>query len=128
MYKHLLTFALKLLVFSAILFGIHYYIFVTFFKDVALYFPLWTIYLFNFVLVMSVFGILFYQVTNGSKKSYNLFLILTIVKMALAIVFLLPVIGGKSENSVTDVVNFFIPYFLFLGFEIFSLNNFFKNQ
>ena len=128
MYKYLFTFALKLILFSAALFGIHYYIFVTFFQDMALYFPLWTIYLFNFVLVLGVFGIIFYLVSKGNKNGYQLFLILTVVKMALAIVFLLPVIGGKSDNSVVDVCNFFVPYFLFLGFEIFSLNNFFKKQ
>ncbi len=128
MYNYLLKFAVKLLVYSGILFGIHYYIFATFFQDLELYFPLWTIYLFNFVLVLGVFGIIAYLVNKGSQKGYQLFLILTVVKMVLAIVFLLPVIGGKSANSVIDVSNFFIPYFLFLGFEIFSLNNFFKNQ
>ena len=129
MTRQLTIFAVKLLLYSAVLFGIHYYILVTFMEDSSsLYFPLWTIYAFNFVLVLLVFGVLYYQVNKGSKKILNLFLILTVVKMVLAIVFLLPAIGGKSDNAILDVSNFFIPYFFFLGFEIFSLNNFFKNQ
>lgn len=122
------SFFVKWLGFSALLFGIHYYIFSAFFADISLYFPLWSIYLFNAGLVLLVFFIINYQVSKGHSKSYNLFLILTISKMALAIVFLLPLFAGKSENAIVDVINFFIPYFLFLGFEIFQLNNFFKKQ
>jgi hypothetical protein len=128
MTKALLSFFLKLLFFSLILLGIHYYIFFHFFSEIILYFPLWSIYAFNAVLVLIVYGVIYYQVTRGSRKSYQLFLILTLVKMVLAIVFLLPLFAGKSDNSVIEVVNFFIPYFMFLTFEIFSLNKFFTNQ
>lgn len=122
------SFIVKWLGFTAIIFGVHYYIFTVLFSDLALYFPLWSIYLFNAGLVLLVFLIIRYQVSKGSTKSYSLFLILTLVKMALAIVFLLPLFVGKSENPIPDIANFFIPYFLFLGFEIFQLNKFFKKQ
>lgn len=128
MKKELNTFILQLLALSVILIGIHYYIFHVFFSEVNLYLPIWSIYLFNIVLVVAVFGIIFYQVSKGSQKSYTIFLVSTLIKMTLAIVFLLPLFAGKSENAVTEVINFFIPYFLFLAFEIYSLNKFFKNQ
>ena len=128
MKKELNSFILQLLALSVILIGIHYYIFHVFFSEVNLYLPIWSIYLFNIVLVIAVFGIIFYQVSKGSQKSYTIFLVSTLIKMTLAIVFLLPLFAGKSENAVTEVINFFIPYFLFLAFEIYSLNKFFKNQ
>ncbi len=121
-------FLLKWIGFTVLLCGVHYYIFETFLSDISLYFPIWTIYLFNAGLVLLVFLIVRFQMARGYTKTYNLFLILTISKMALAIVFLLPLFAGKSENTIIDVVNFFIPYFLFLGFEIFQLNIFFKKE
>lgn len=121
-------FLLKWIGFTVLLCGVHYYIFEIFLSDISLYFPIWTIYLFNAGLVLLVFLIVRFQMARGYTKTYNLFLILTISKMALAIVFLLPLFAGKSENTIIDVVNFFIPYFLFLGFEIFQLNIFFKKE
>ena len=121
-------FLLKWFAFTVLLAGIHYYVFLTFFSEIELYFPLWVIYLFNAGLVLLVFLILRIQMARGHTKTYNLFLILTVSKMALAIVFLLPLFGDKSANAVVDVINFFIPYFLFLGFEIYQLNIFFKKE
>jgi len=128
MKKELSSFIFQLLALSVVLTGIHYYIFHIFFSEINLYLPIWSIYLFNIVLVLAVFGIIFYKASKGSQKSYTIFLVSTLFKMSLAIVFLLPLFAGKSENSVTEVINFFIPYFIFLAFEIYSLNKFFKNQ
>lgn len=128
MRKDLPIFLVKWIGFTALLFGIHLYVFAVLFPDTILYFPLWIIYLFNAGLVLLVFLIIRVQLARGYTKTYNLFLILTISKMALAIVFLLPLFAGKAENAVVDVTNFFIPYFLFLVFEIFQLNIFFKKE
>lgn len=128
MNKDIGSFLIKWLGFTALIFAVHFYILVTLFSDLSLYFPLWSIYLFNAGLVLLVFLIINYQISRGYTKSYSLFLILTLVKMALAVVFLLPLFVGKAEHAVVDVVNFFIPYFLFLGFEIFQLTKFFKKQ
>ncbi len=126
--KNLLHFFLKLIAFTILLGGIHYYIFYNFFAEIALYIPIWGIYLFNAALVFIVFSLIYYKVSNGSNKSYQLFLIATLIKMMLAIVFLMPLFFGKSAYSVVEVINFFIPYLLFLAFEIYSLNNFLKSQ
>ena len=123
-----LTYVGKLLGLTAILYGVHYYIILNFFSEKELYFPLWSIYLFNAVLVLIVFGIIQYKVSKGSENAMNIFLSLTTVKMILAIVFLLPVFAGKVAHSQLEVINFFIPYFCFLAFEIFQLNNFFKKR
>ena len=127
MNKETSSFILKLLIFAVILFGIHIYIISQFFEG-NLYFPIWTIYTFNAVLVVIVFSVLNYQKNKGSDKMYQLFLGLTLLKMILAIVFLLPLFFGKSEHSQLEVINFFIPYFLFLTFEIFNLNKFLQKH
>ncbi len=127
MTKETINFAVKLLLFAVLLFGVHFYIISQFFEG-TLYFPLWSIYTFNAILVFGVFLILNYKATQGSDKMYQLFLGLTILKMVLAIVFLLPLFFGKSEHSQLEVINFFIPYFLFLTFEIFNLNKFLQKR
>jgi len=127
MIKEITSFILKLFVFTLLLFSVHYYTLNQFF-DGALHFPLWTIYAFNSVLVMIVYTIISYKNKQGSKKMYQLFLGLTILKMVLAVVFLLPLFLGKSDHAQLEVINFFIPYFIFLGFEIFSLNKFLQKS
>lgn len=121
MRKETISFILKLIAFAGVLCLIHYYIINIFFEG-QLYFPIWTIYVFNGVLVFVIYSVLTYKSSKGSQKMYDLFLGLTIIKMTLAIVFLLPLFFGKSDHSQLEVINFFMPYFLFLIFEIFSLN------
>ena len=127
MTKETLSFIARLVLFAIVLFGIHFYILSQFFEG-QLHFPLWTIYAFNAVLVFIVYSVLRFKASQSSDKMYQLFLGLTIAKMALAIVFLLPLFFGKSEHSQLEVINFFIPYFLFLGFEIFNLNKFLQKS
>ena len=128
MIKDILAYLLKLLAFTILLLGVHYYIFFIFFSEVVLFFPLWSIYLFNSVLVFVVFAFIRYKVANGYKKIYNLFLITTLLKMVLAMVFLLPLFVGKAVNAKIDVINFFIPYFFYLAFEIISLQKSFNQE
>jgi len=52
----------------------------------------------------------------------------TLLKMILAIVFLLPVFLSETENKQPDVFNFFIPYFLYLFFEVYSLTTFLQKK
>ena len=124
--RKLLNAVLQFLAIAVILFGVHAYVIVQFFLMEPAYFPLWVIYIFNAIMVVVVLAIVFYKVHKGSEKGYQLFLTLTLVKMLLAIVFLLPLFFGKAAAPRFDVVNFFIPYFLFLGYEIWVLNRFFQ--
>ncbi|RLD28175.1 MAG: hypothetical protein DRI75_07625 [Bacteroidetes bacterium] len=123
MSKETSSFILWLIGFTITLFLIHTYIIYQFFEG-QLFLPIWSIYVFNAILVLIVYTVLNYKAKQNSEKVYQLFLGLTMLKMVLAIVFLLPLFFGKSEHSQLEVVNFFIPYFLFLMFEIFSLNKF----
>ena len=123
MSKSILNFLLKLLVLSIVLFAIHYYILVQFF-DVKLLLPLWLIYAFNAILVFIVISVIKFYSKNKDKDLLKYFLGLSFIKMVLVIILLLPLFLKKSDHTQLEVFNFFIPYFLFLAFEIFSLNKF----
>ncbi|MGB0880283.1 MAG: hypothetical protein ACPGTO_06925 [Polaribacter sp.] len=120
MSKDILRFTLSLLVLAGVLFGAHLYILHQF-EIENFIIPVWQIYIFNAIVAFLFYAILRYKEEKGSKKSLQTFLVLTFFKIGLAIVFLLPLFLRKSTNVQTDVFNFFIPYFLFLTFEIFSI-------
>jgi hypothetical protein len=128
MKKDLQIFYLGLFGFTLVLCALHYYIIHLFLSEKTLFFPIWVIYLFNITLVAIVYSIIRFKDNKGKMNAFSLFLLLTLVKMALAIVFFLPLFTGKTEDTTIEVFNFFIPYFFFLVFEIFSLNKFLKNQ
>lgn len=125
MTKDLINCTITLLVFTILLLGVHIYISHLFFSKNVLYLPIWVIYVFHFFLVAFVF---FTIRLKQNTNSFTLFLVLTIVKMVLSIVFLLPIIMGKSEEKVLEIMNFFIPYFFYLTFEIYYINNYLKKQ
>jgi len=123
MSKSILSFLLKLLGLSIVLFAVHYYILVQFF-EVDLSLPLWLIYAFNAILVFIIFSVIKFYSKNKDNDLLKYFLGLSLIKMILVIILLLPLFLKKSEHTQLEVFNFFIPYFLFLAFEIFSLNKF----
>ncbi len=125
MTKDLIIYTITLLGFTILLLGVHIYISDLFFSKNVLYLPIWVIYVFHFFLVVFVFFIIRLK---QNSNSFTLFLVLTIVKMVLSIVFLLPIITGKSEEKVLEIMNFFIPYFFYLTFEIYYINNYLKKQ
>lgn len=128
MNKDGLNFIFKLLGLTALLCGVHYYIFLNFFSKTTLYLPIWSIYAFNGILVLIVFLLINHKVSNGSENVLNIFLGSTSVKMLLSIVFLLPLFFGKADNPKVETFNFFIPYFFYLAFEIVSISKFLKKQ
>jgi len=126
MSKSIGTFLVKLIGFALLLWAVHYYILKQFFVG-DLQIPLWLVYTFNTVMVLLVFSVMRYYSDKG-KDMMKLFLGFTGLKMVLAIVLLLPLFLQKSEHMQLEVFNFFIPYFLFLTFEIFSLNSFLQKS
>ena len=128
MIREMRAFTIKLAGFSLILFLVHYYILSQFFSG-ELYFPLWTIYCFHAILVFVMYAALRYYVAKNTNIIFKLFLGLTLLKMILAIVFLLPLFLGKSTHTQLEVINFFIPYFFLvikrIGFfsDIRAINN-----
>ena len=126
--KRQTSFLLQLFGVTAIIFGVHAYLLSHFAKDIDFFFPLWHIYLFHALVTTVLYSSINYRYSNGKKDIFNLFMVLTFLKMILAIVFLLPLLLSDVENKQPDVFNFFIPYFLYLFFEVFALTRFLQKQ
>ncbi|MBC2843829.1 hypothetical protein [Winogradskyella flava] len=126
--KRQITFLLQLIGVSAVLFGIHSYLLYHFASDMEFFFPVWQIYTFHLVVTLVLYTIINYRYSSGKTDIFNVFMVMTFLKMALAIVFLLPLILSDVENKQPDVFNFFIPYFLFLFFEVFTLTRFLQKE
>ena len=122
--KRQIAFLLQLLGVTLIVYGVHAYLLSHFAKDVFFFFPLWHIYLFHVLITTVLYSAINYRFSSGKKDIFNLFMVLTFLKMILAIVFLLPLLMSDLENKQPDVFNFFIPYFLYLFFEVFALTRF----
>lgn len=118
MTKETRSFVLRLAGFTAILFLIHFYIINQFFHG-QLYFPIWSIHLFNAVLVLIVYSIIVYRINQGTRKIYQLFLGLTIVKMIFAVIFLFALIFWQIRACTVGSCQFFCPLF-----SVFGIRNF----
>ena len=125
--KRQLDFLLKITLFTVIFYGIHSYVYHNFFEE-TLFFPIWHIYAFLCIVTLLVFTVINYRHSQGNTSIFNLFLIATLLKMFLAIIFLLPLLLSDTENKKIDVINFFIPYFLFLFFEVFIISAFLQKK
>lgn len=115
------NFLIQLISFSALLFGIHYYLNFHFAREVVLFFPLWHIYFFHIITVIIIYTLINYRESIGKTEVFNTFILGILLKMILTIVFLLPWILSKPEQKGFDLANFFIPYFIFLSFEVYSV-------
>jgi len=103
---------------TAALLYVHYTILQLLFKSSLEIFDILKIYVFLFLTVASFVYILTERSKKDNSKILKTFLILSMIKMGLVIVFLLPLFLVKNENSKIYIINFFIPYFIYLIFEI----------
>lgn len=122
--KTQLIFFVKLTLVTLLLFAIHSYLIHFFFNFVELILPLWLIYVFNFILVFIIFSIINFRYKTGKADVFNVFMLGTLLKMVLILVFFLPIILSDQENKTPDTLNFFLPYFIFLAFEVYSISKF----
>ncbi len=123
-----LSFLIQNLVFSVVLFGIHAYLMSYLTTGIDLFFPLWQIYLFHFVITTALYTIINLKFSKGKTDIFNTFMVITFLKMTLSILFLLPLLLSDFENKQPDVFNFFIPYFLYLFFEVYSVTQFLQKK
>ncbi len=127
MIRDIAIFFLKILLLTAILFLIHRYI-LTAYPDKHLYISLYKIYGFHLLSVSLVFATLRYFYKIIPNRVFKLFIILTIGKMLAAMIFLAPVFMGRSPHSQLEIINFFVPYFLYLTVEIIGVNKFLQKS
>ena len=122
--KRQVTFLIQLFGVTIVLLGIHSYLLHYFAPDTEFFFPVWHIYVFHIIITAAFYSVINYKFSTGKKDIFNLFMILTFLKMILAVLFLLPLLLSDFENKQPDVFNFFIPYFLYLFFEVYTLTKF----
>ncbi len=122
------NFLLQITILTLVLWGIHSYLLSYFGSELKLFFPIWQIYVFHFAITMLLYTIINYRYSNGKTEIFNLFMGSTFMKMILAIVFLLPLLLSDFDKKQPDVFNFFIPYFLYLFFEVFSITTFLQKK
>lgn len=120
------SFLLKLGLLTFVIGGLHLYLYHSFFEQ-TLFFPIWQIYAFHFCTVLIIYSVINYKYSNGTTEIFNYFMIGTLLKMIVAFLFLLPLLLSDLEFKKPDVINFFIPYFVFLAFEVYSVT-FFLNK
>ncbi|HBK71401.1 MAG TPA: hypothetical protein DDZ39_07085 [Flavobacteriaceae bacterium] len=116
------SFLIKLLLFTIVLYLMHSYV-LHYFANDTFFFPLWHIYVFHSLITFLLYGIINYKHANGKTEIFNAFMFSTLLKMGLAILFLLPLLLSDLENKQADVFNFFIPYFFFLTFEVYFISS-----
>ncbi|MEZ4792921.1 MAG: hypothetical protein R2783_05525 [Gelidibacter sp.] len=123
-----LSFLLQITVFTLILFGVHSYLLAYLAPDTAFFFPIWQIYVFHWVITALFYTLINYKFSIGKTEIFNTFMLGTIAKMVVSILFLLPLLLSDFDNKQPDVFNFFIPYFLYLFFEVYSVTQFLQKS
>jgi hypothetical protein len=125
--KRQALFLLQLTLLTLALFAIHSYLHHYFSNSNALFFPTWQVYAFHVFVTTIIYTAINYRHSFVQKSIFNLFMSMTLLKMILSILFLLPLFMSDFESKRADVFNFFAPYFIFLFFEIFSLTKLLEN-
>ena len=110
-------FLLQLSIITVILFLLQKYLIQSFFSSSYFYFETWQIYLFQFISVATLVYFLQHRSKIKPDKVLNTFVILSLLKMAAVIVFLLPLFLNKSMDSKPTIFSFFLPYFIYLIIE-----------
>lgn len=113
---------------TVILFFIHNNVFSNILPKAFLLLPLYKIYLFHFIVTTAIIVIVSYKKFTGNETIFNLFILFTLIKMVLVVVFLLPVFLSNIKNKNYDVFNFFIPYFIYLTFEVYRITKLLQKQ
>jgi len=119
MKEQLLKFIIRLIPFTTVLFLIQFFLTRFMLNSEALFYPVYAIYLFHFFSTLLIYWMLLLIHNNFQDKTGFAFMGASLLKMVAAVIFLLPVIINNTGYAFTNILSFFIPYFLFLVFETF---------
>ena len=109
-------------IFSVVLFGIHKYIQYHFFKEIELFHPIYSIYVFLLLSTIVMFYYIVKAYEMNPDKIFATFAVSSFVKSAGVVLFFLPLFFNETNNLNHTVFNFFSPYFLFVFYEIYEIN------
>lgn len=82
------------------------------------YYSVFKIYLFHFLVTFIILSFIYLVSRKAPKYIGYTFMGFILFKMAAAVIFLIPLIKMQGVSKIPDFISFFIPYFLFLLFEI----------
>lgn len=119
----------KLAVFGVCLFAVHYLLARAF--PVCAAEGIYEAHLFLFVLtavVMLVLKFIFKKMTQKHGLFGYAFMASSLVKMALAVVFLIPIIKLEADYRIAYVVQFFVLYFAYLIMEVVLVSKLLKSD
>jgi hypothetical protein len=105
--------------FSIVLFAAQYFVMQSLTPKLNFFYPAWGIYLFNITATFLVYLLLIFVNKNFSTYTGFTFLGTSFLRMMAAVVFLIPFIKSNLKDPIIDLGAFFIPYFLFLLFEVY---------
>ncbi|MGR7812822.1 hypothetical protein [Lacinutrix undariae] len=117
MIKKIKTFLLILIPFTLVLFAAEYAVIDNLTTSEPMFYSLWAIFTFHFVATLLMYLLLVFIHNTFADNTGLAFMACTFLKMMAALVFLLPLILRKDLGYITDVLAFFVPYFLFLVLE-----------
>lgn len=126
--KRQVGFLIQLVALTILLLSLHSYLLYHFANETMFLLPIWQIYCFHFIVTALFYTVINHRYSKGKIEIFNTFMIITFLKMFLAILFMLPLFLSTLENKQLDVFNFFIPYFLYLSFEVYSLTKFLQKN
>ncbi|WP_019037157.1 DUF6168 family protein [Psychroflexus tropicus] len=115
MNSKLLKSYISILLFSAVVLLIHWLL--DYFYEIITYYSLGSIYAFHILSALVVAGIVFWVQSNSKDHTGFAFMGTSLLKMLAAILFLLPGMLSEDKPNFSNILNFFIPYFLYLIFE-----------
>lgn len=112
-------FLIYLLPFSILLYVLHWV--AMYFVGANLFYPLYLIYLFLGLISLGMYALLLWISKNFPDKTGYAFMAMSLFKMFLAVLFLLPLLLDQERvpHLLLNIANFFIPYFLYLILETF---------
>ncbi|MFH6945344.1 hypothetical protein [Flavobacterium sp. FlaQc-50] len=105
--------------FSIVLFAAQYFVMQALSPKVIFFYAAWSIYLFNIAATFLVYLFLIFVNKNFSTYTGFAFLGTSFIRMMAGVVFLIPFIKSNVKDPIIDLGAFFIPYFLYLLFEVY---------
>lgn len=82
------------------------------------YYPVWSIYTFHFLITFFILTGLYFVGKIFPEYIGFAFMGSILLKMIVAVVFLIPLIKMDNVSKIPDITSFFIPYFIYLFIEI----------
>lgn len=95
---------------------------------IELFYSTASIFIFHFVVTLIVCLLLILIKKIYFEKFGFAFMALSLFKMIAAILFLIPLLKSEKNSYLNDVFSFFIPYFLFLTYELIFAARLLKNN